>query len=207
MHGAWLLLFVVAIPFVLTYIPRAALGALLVYTGFKLVNIKEIRDLWKTSRGEAGIYFATLFTIVCTDLLIGVTVGIGLSAIKLLIRFSDLKVDLESSSDRSTATLKLRGAATFINLPKLARELESVPWDAELHVDFEELRYIDHACLDLLMNWAKQHANSGGCLVLDWDRLHGRFDSEDPSPDTTRFLLDRKSELQDAQRPLRELSA
>ncbi|MFN3194134.1 MAG: SulP family inorganic anion transporter [Aureliella sp.] len=184
LHGAWLLLFVVAIPFVLTYIPRSALGALLVYTGFKLVNVKDIRKLWETSRGEAAIYFATVATIVSTDLLIGVGVGIALSAIKLLVRFSNLRAELETSTDRKQADLKLTGAATFLSLPKLAAELERVPASAELRVDFENLQYIDHACLDLLMNWAKQHSNVGGQLILDWDQLQARFDTDQSSQGT-----------------------
>ena len=178
LHGLWLLIFVAAIPFVLNYIPRSALGALLVYTGFKLVNFKEIRKLWNTSRGEAGIFFATVIMIICTDLLIGVIVGITLSAIKLLLRFSNLDCELWVKDD-GKARLQMRGAATFLGLPKLARQLEKVPEGAELHVDFEHLTYIDHACLDLLMNWAKQHANFGGQLILDWDKLHGRFTSDD----------------------------
>ena len=95
LHGAWLLVFVLAIPFVLTYIPRSALGALLVYTGLKLVNVEDIKTLWKTSRGEALIYFATVIMIVCTDLLIGVVVGVALSAVKLLLRFSDLEAEVK----------------------------------------------------------------------------------------------------------------
>ena len=182
MHGAWLLLFVVAIPFVLTYIPRAALGALLVYTGYKLVNFKEIIKLWKTSRGEAGIFFATVITIVSTDLLIGVGVGIALSAIKLLLKFSNLTSTLDIAPDSKTAHLRLSGAATFINLPTLAGELEQVPAGAELHVEFDDLRYIDHACLDLIMNWAKQHGTVGGKLIMDWEQLQGRFDANDEGP-------------------------
>lgn len=192
LHGGWLLLFVVAIPFVLTYIPRSALGALLVYTGFKLVNVKDIKALWKTSRGEAGIYFATVAMIVCTDLLVGVLVGIALSAIKLLLRFSSLKTQLETSDDGRKARLQIDGAATFLCLPRLAAELDRVPEGAELHVDFEHLTYIDHACLDLLIGWAPQHASFGGELILDWSELHARFTSEaprsiirlpDPNPD------------------------
>jgi MFS superfamily sulfate permease-like transporter len=180
LHGFWLLLFVVAIPFVLTYIPRSALGALLVYTGFKLVNIKDIKSLWKTSRGEAGIYFATLLMIICTDLLTGVIVGIALSAIKLLVRFSKLRVRIRTVKGSRKAILELKGAATFLSLPKLANELETVPAGAELHADLTKLTYIDHACLELLYEWAKQHAVFGGQLVIDWDGLHGRFVAEDP---------------------------
>ena len=162
LHGFWLLIFVAALPFVLTYIPRAALGALLVHIGFKLVNIKQIKELWRTSRSEAGIYFVTLIVIVSQDLLVGVFVGIALSALKLLHRFSHLQIELQTEGNVSH--LVMHGAATFLRLPALAQKLEQVPDSAELHVDFEHLTYVDHACLDLLMNWAKQHERTGGKL-------------------------------------------
>ncbi len=178
MHGGWLLLFVAALPFVLAYIPRAALGALLVHIGIKLVNLKQIKALWKTSKSEVAIYAVTLGVIVCQDLLVGVVVGIMLSAAKLLYRFSHLEMDLQT--ENGLTHLQMHGAATFLRLPSLAQKLDEVPDSAELHVDFEHLSYIDHACLDLLMNWAKQHERTGGKLVLDWESLHGRF-SADPA--------------------------
>ena len=190
MHGVWLLVFVVALPFVLSYIPRAALGALLVHIGIKLVNIKQIKQLWNTSRSEAAIFFATLLVIVCEDLLIGVVVGIVLSALKLLHRFSHLEMEL--TTEGNVAQLQMHGAATFLKLPALAQKLEEVPGSAELHVDFEHLSYIDHACLDLLGNWAKQHEGTGGKLVLDWDSLNGRF-SNNPSDKAKVTLADQSS--------------
>lgn len=175
LHGLWLLVFVSLLAFVLRMIPTAALAAMLVYTGYKLVNIQAIKELKKYGGGEVAIYFVTLGTIVCTDLLTGVLAGIGLSAMKLLHTFSHLDVDLQVDSDSRVATLSLDGAATFIRLPVLASELERVPDDVELHVDFQHLNYIDHACLDLLMNWAKQHEGTGGTLVIDWESLHSSF--------------------------------
>ena len=177
LHGIWLLVFVAAFPAVLSYIPKAALGALLVHIGIKLVNIKMIRQLWKTSRSEVAIFVITTLVIVCQDLLIGVVVGILLSAAKLLYQFSHLQLELVDEGDKTR--LHMEGAATFLRLPQLALTLERVPDSAELHVDFEHLTYIDHACLDLLMNWAKQHEGTGGNLVIDWSSLHGRF-TEDP---------------------------
>jgi MFS superfamily sulfate permease-like transporter len=175
LHGVWLLVFVSALAFVLRMIPTAALAAMLVYTGYKLVNIQAIRELKKYGWGEIVIYFATLGMIVCTDLLTGVLTGIGLSALRLLYAFSHLNVRLELSHNAKTADLRLEGAATFVRLPLLASELERVPGDVELHVDFEHLNFIDHACLDLLMNWAKQHEDTGGTLVIDWESLHSTF--------------------------------
>ena len=75
--------------------------------------------------------------------------------------------------------LKLhKDTATFLRLPRLAAELEAFPPGASLHVDFEHLDYIDHACIDLLLNWATQHESDGGRLTIDWDSLHARFRSE-----------------------------
>ena len=177
-HGAWLLLFVCFLPHLLTYIPKSALGALLVYTGLKLLNPAQFKELWKVGKSEAAIYLATLVLIVSVDLLIGVMVGVALSAAKLLHRFSHLEVDLIADEENHRYELRLKGAATFLRLPILADYLDELPGDAELHVCLENVDYIDHACFELLMNWAESHVEEGGSLVMDWDRLHGAFMSE-----------------------------
>ncbi|MBT6158103.1 MAG: SulP family inorganic anion transporter [Planctomycetaceae bacterium] len=178
LHGVWLLVFVALLAFLLRMIPTAALAAMLVFTGYKLINFKAIRELKKFGWGEVAIYAATLTTIVCTDLLTGVLTGVALSAVKLLHKFSKLKVQLEIVDGGSKSVLSLVGAATFLRLPRLADALDCIPAASELHVDFDRLTYIDHACLDLLMNWAKQHEVTGGTLVIDWDSLHANFHSK-----------------------------
>ena len=178
LHGIWLLIFVAGLAFLLRLVPTASLAAILVYTGFKLVNPKSIKELRRYGWGEVMIYAATVSTIVVFDLLTGVLVGIGLAAAKLLYTFSHLAVELNPNPGTNQVTLSLQGAATFVRLPRLASELEKVPERAELHVDLQHLDYIDHACLDVLMNWAKQHESTGGTLVVDWESLHARFDRE-----------------------------
>jgi MFS superfamily sulfate permease-like transporter len=175
LHGAWLLLFVVLLPFVLRLIPTAALAAILVYTGYKLVSIRAMKMLWGFGKSEVAIYAATVAVIVCKDLLSGVIVGIALSVVKLVYTFSHLAVRLKSGPDERRTVLYLEGAATFIRLPKLAAALETVPLNTELHVQFDKLTYIDHACLDLLMNWGRQHESTGGRLVVDWESLTACF--------------------------------
>jgi ABC-type transporter Mla MlaB component len=82
---------------------------------------------------------------------------------------------MKDDPERRQTVLNLSGAATFIRLPQLAAALESVPRDRELHVHIEQLAHIDHACLDLLMNWQKQYEAGGGSLTIDWDSLTARF--------------------------------
>ena len=175
LHGVWLLVFVVFLGFLLRMIPTSGLAAVLVYTGYKLVNPKSINELLKFGWGEVAIYTATVVTIVVTDLLTGVIVGISLAAAKLLLTFSQLDVTLSADERSSRTVLKLTGAATFVRLPRLATQLEQVPPGRELHVDFRNLNYIDHACLELLTNWAAQHELTGGQVVVDWKSLQARF--------------------------------
>lgn len=178
LHGVWLLVFVVLLGFVLRMIPTAALAGILVYTGFKLIDFRGFVHLWKTSRSEAAIFLITVVVIVVEDLLVGVITGVVLSAVKLLVTFSHLEVKLTTAHPphgHELATLSISGAATFLRLPLLAEKLDAVPRGAHLHVDFEHLDYIDHACLELLMSWARQHESAGGRLVIDWGRLHARF--------------------------------
>jgi MFS superfamily sulfate permease-like transporter len=174
-HGLWLLVFAALFPQVLRLIPVASLAAILVYTGWKLMNPKAVRELWHFGKGEVAIYAATLATVVVVDLLTGILVGIGLALAQLIYRFSHLAIRVEHILERKRTVLYLEGAATFLRLPKLAATLETVPPSTELHVHFEQLSYIDHACLDLLMNWRKQHEGTGGSLLIDWDSLTARF--------------------------------
>lgn len=183
LHGIWLLAFVVSLQPVLTFLgmtppPVAALAGILVYTGFKLIDYKGFFRLWRESRSEAMIFLVTLVVIVVEDLLVGVVTGVILSAVKLLVTFSRMEVILSSAPDsqgRPRTTLAISGAATFLRLPQLASKLDQVPPQSDLHIDLQHLNYIDHACLELLMNWAKQHDQTGGKLVIDWDTLHACF--------------------------------
>jgi MFS superfamily sulfate permease-like transporter len=175
LHGVWLLLFVAFFAGLLRAIPTSALAAILVYTGFKLVNYKSIKALARRGKGEVFIYLATLATIVATDLLIGVLVGIGLAVAKLLYVFSKLEIEIERPPQVEHWTISLRGSATFLTIPRLANALEEIPPDAELRVNVEQLDYVDAACLDLLDNWETQNKEQGAQLIIDAESLQARF--------------------------------
>lgn len=197
LHGLWLLLCVLFLSAVLAKIPMACLGALLVYTGYKLVNLKVVKTLARYGRGEVAIYFVTVLTIVAADLLTGVVVGIGLAALKLLYTFSYLDITVQDHPNEKRMDIQLTGTATFVKLPKLAAALEQVPRGRKLHIHLENLSYIDHACLDLLMNWEKQHEALGGTLAIDWDnltaRVHGPALNNGSKPDMR--INDQKQEM------------
>lgn len=175
LHGAWLLLTVAALPWLLNHIPTSALAAILVYTGYKLVNIAQIRRIGRFGKMELAIYGITLAGVVFVDLLTGVLAGFALATIKLVYTFSHLEVETKIDAGNSRADLVLKGSATFFSIPQFAAALEAIPAGLETHVHVEHLDYIDHACLDALAAWEKQYQAGGGTLIVEWSELAERY--------------------------------
>ena len=174
LHGVWLLVFASFFVDALRWIPSSALAAILVYTGYKLAYPKVIWALHKFGWAEVAIYAITVLTIVFSNLLDGVLVGLLLSLLKLVYAFSHLEVRQEPGPDNGV-DLHLKGSATLVRLPKLAAELERLKPGSKVRVFIEELDYIDHACIDLLTNWDKQNRASGGALEIEWEGLTNRY--------------------------------
>jgi len=174
LHGVWLMLLVMFLPHVLRVIPLSALAAVLVYTGYKLAYPKILSTLKSYGWAEVAIYAITIVMIVLTNLLDGVLVGLGLSLLKLVYAFSHLEIEKSEGPD-NRVDLHLKGAATLVRLPMLASVLEELKPGAHVHVHIGELDYIDHACIDLLSNWDRQHERSGGSLVIEWEELKMKY--------------------------------
>ena len=180
MHGVWLLLFVSALPFTLKYIPLSALAAILVFTGYKLAYPKIVPTLLKYGKGEVFIYFVTIIMIVATNLL-GRRAGrprpvAHQAALRLLASRR-----AQGGEAATTSTCYLKGSATLIRLPKLAAELEKLKPGANVTVHIGDLDYIDHACLDLLSNWDRQYAATGGSVTIEWDELASKYHARRPA--------------------------
>ncbi len=171
LHGIWILVLVVAFPQLLGLIPMSSLAAILVYTGWKLINLPAAKKLLEMGKGELFIWGATVATIVATNLLIGIVTGFGLAIVRLLLEFTRLDVNIETKDD--IVNIELHGAATFVSLPKLAEALESVPAtpDTEVHFHFDNLSYLDHACIEIVEDWATRFP---GNVVLEVHSLAER---------------------------------
>jgi MFS superfamily sulfate permease-like transporter len=169
LHGAWLLLFVVAAPQVLALVPTAALAGILVYTGYKLINFKGAVELAKAGRAELVIYLATVIAIVTTDLLKGVLIGLALALVRLAWSRSHVKVAVDTDLVDSSATVTLEGAATFVSLPRLADALEGIPAGLDVHLRLGRADHIDHAAMEFIRGWEAQYAAGGGEVDVDWN--------------------------------------
>ena len=173
LHGVWLLLFVSVFPFVLNYIPISSLAAILVYTGYKLVDIDAAKHLLKLSRGEFAIYLITLVSILFTNLFEGILIGFICAFIKSAYKVLKVDIDSEYIESENRVVAKLHGNITFLQLPTLIDALEHLPKDKNITLCTERLHYIDHACVDFIKSWEKDRMKKvqGYELLIKWDKV------------------------------------
>ncbi len=152
-HGLWLLIFVVALPHILGLISTAALAAILVLTGYKLLDLAQVKRFWKNDRWECAVFVVTFLSILSFDLLTVVLIGFALSLFKTTVQ--RVKLDIEKSEQKDLVEIKLSGAASFLNIPKLAAAVDEVPLDRNLIIDISGLEYMDFACRNMVESRVK----------------------------------------------------
>ncbi|WP_046500484.1 SulP family inorganic anion transporter [Streptomyces odonnellii] len=156
LHGLWLLLFAALLPAAIGVIPLAALAAVLVHAGCKLVPVKDMVPLWREHRGEAVILAITAVAILVTNLFEGVILGLLLAVIKTAWEISHLHLDVRELTG-GRMVVSITGNATFLRLPKTMEQLEALPKDRPIELDLSGLHHVDHACRIALENWALRH--------------------------------------------------
>ncbi|MET4664556.1 SulP family inorganic anion transporter [Sphingomonas sp. PvP056] len=171
LHGVWILGFVALLPWLLREIPMAALGAVLVITGVRLVSLAHVKHLFH-SYGvlPALIWFVTLVTVVTQDLLTGVLIGIALSVLELLPHARRLGLNVDRTAGTNGTDMALSGSATFVTLPKLSDTLESLPLRGPDHgivrMDVSGLTKVDHTCAELLKEFMSRRRAGGNPVEL-----------------------------------------
>jgi sulfate permease, SulP family len=73
---------------VLSLFPKAALGAIVIFAAFRLIEIPEFIRLYRFRRSEFVLALITTIGVLITDILVGVAIAIGLSVIELLSRLA-----------------------------------------------------------------------------------------------------------------------
>lgn len=82
--AVFLLLFVALAAQWLAYLPNVAIAAILVYTGFGLLDVAGLREMWRRDRRSGWIALTTSATVVVVGVLPGILMGTAFSIALLL---------------------------------------------------------------------------------------------------------------------------
>jgi len=142
-HGLWLLVLTFVFTDVLSFIPVSALAGILIFVGWRLLNVTAIIDLAKTNKQEFVIFAVTFTLIVGVDLLTGVVCGFITSLALLAGKLS--KLEIEESQSSEEVQIRLKGNASFLQVPRMGKVLAFPPPEKNVIVDISGLRYMDPA--------------------------------------------------------------
>lgn len=169
-HGVLLAVAVVSIPMVLNTVPLAALAAVLIYTGFKLAPPRLFAYAW--TRGPRYIipFVATVATILATDLLVGITVGLATSVFFILRDSARNAYSFErhESADHRSVRLALAEEVTFLNRARIASALEGLQPGTTVTVDAGRCKHLDEDVVELLHDFREAGPARGvGVRLVD----------------------------------------
>lgn len=148
LHGLLLLSCVAFIPVTLNLIPKAALAAVLIYTGYKLTRPALFKDHYKKGWDQFLPFVITIAAILLTDLLIGVTIGIGVGI--FFVMHSNFKSAVLIVQDEKNYLFRLRKDVSFLNKPILKNKLEEVPENASVLIDVSRADFIDKDIVEVI---------------------------------------------------------
>lgn len=149
LHGTWLLLSVLLIPFLLNLIPLAALAAVLIQTGYKLTKPSLYTKRWKQGFTQFVPFVATVAAILFTDLLIGIGIGLAIGFVFVIAR--NFRAALVTVDDgHGNVMIAARRNLYFIHKYELQKCLNSVPEGSNLLIDLSATSYVDLDNIDVI---------------------------------------------------------
>ena len=168
-HGVFLLAFVLLFPDLIHRIPLAALGAMLVYTGFRLANPAEFVKTYKVGTEQFVVFVGTIIATLLTDLLIGIAAGIALKLAFHLWNGAPLRgllwSDVSTVSEPERVTIVVRKAATFTNWLGLRRVILTHAVERnEVVIDLRDTHLVDHSVMEKLHEMGHDFTESGKTL-------------------------------------------
>ncbi|MES2703856.1 MAG: SulP family inorganic anion transporter [Bacteroidota bacterium] len=151
-HGLLLLVCAASIPALLNLIPKAALAAILIYTGYRLCKPAVFMHMWKGGRSQFIPFVATVAGVVGLDLLKGVGIGILISIFYILRQNIKIPYYYKRStySEGEIIKLTLAQEVSFLNKASIKQTLANLPENSNVIIDASGTEYIDFDVLDII---------------------------------------------------------
>ncbi|GFR86919.1 sulfate permease [Elysia marginata] len=157
-HGLLITIGILFFASLLNRIPLTSLAAILLITGWNLASPKKIVAILKSSRYRWVPFMATFVTIVFTDLLIGIGVGLFVGIIILLLKNLEVKhyTKEEHTNGNREVLIVLPQEASFLNKASLLIDLDKIREGDSLIIDASKSYYIDPDVLDIIHEFAEE---------------------------------------------------
>lgn len=191
LHALFLLLFMAVAAPLASYIPLAALGAVLAVVAWNMAERHAFATLMRASRGDAVVLFATFLLVVFRDLTEGILVGFGIGALLFLHRMAQAvevehpqpmieldrpdqengdrraRYDSTVATDPNVVVYRISGAFFFGAAASVAAALERIGEHPKAYIiDFTGVSVFDTTAAATIEGFARKVARRGGALYI-----------------------------------------
>jgi MFS superfamily sulfate permease-like transporter len=149
-HGILLLVCVILIPRLLNLIPLASLAAILLLVGYKLTDIKLMKEMIRKGLEHSVPFFVTIAAIVFTDLLKGIAVGLVVAVIFILKRNYKNPFKVVKGENVNSLRLIFSSEVSFLNKSVIQETINAIPAGTHVTFDASSALYIDDDVLEIL---------------------------------------------------------
>jgi SulP family sulfate permease len=182
--GLWMLAIVLLIPGLVSRVPMAVLGALMVVAGFQAINFREAYSIWQTGGAARWSILVTLIATLILSVPVAVAVGVGLAILLFLVSAaSDVRIvavektesgrlaEVEPPRDLESETvtvLNIYGSLFFAGAKTLQDLLPGIG-NARRPVVVLRMRgrtSVGATLIDMLDDYADDLSEAGGRLYL-----------------------------------------
>ncbi|MGB0525679.1 MAG: SulP family inorganic anion transporter [Flammeovirgaceae bacterium] len=154
-HGVLLLLCVYFISDYLNFIPLASLAVILLFVGYKLARISLFVNMYKKGWTQFIPFVVTIVAIVFTDLLTGISIGMGVAIFYILQSNyrTPFYFQKEEHHEGDNLTIKLSEEVSFLNKASIMIMLEEVPKNSTITLDGSNSNMIDLDVIEIIENF------------------------------------------------------
>ena len=137
-------------------IPRAALAGVLFAVALRMIELDVLRALWRSSRVEAIVFLVTAGTIIVTDLINGVQVGLLATVFYFVYEMSNLDIEevrlappdaasYTSSSEHCpmVQVIRVEGPLFFASAFHIRNLVSRIPKTDCVILDLEQVSFLD----------------------------------------------------------------
>lgn len=176
MHGAWLLLFAVALADIIHLVPVAALAGVLCVTGYRLAAPIHFRHCREKGKEQLFVFLATIVGTLFTDLLVGVFIGVVVQYVCCVAMGAPLgslfvPVVRRRRLDDGHKIVSLPPTCFFGNVISFKRIIDHVR-DRDIELDFSGTVHVDHTFMQEVRSLETDLAKVGRRVILsNFDKL------------------------------------
>lgn len=193
-HGFLLLISVILIPRLLNMIPLSVLAAILFIVGYKLAKPALFAKMYKLGWKQFVPFSVTVFGIIFTDLLVGISLGLAVGIVVILLKSYQNSHFLhmeDVSNGKHKIKMTLAEEVTFFNKGAILKELDSLPRDTYLEINLLKTRYLDLDVIEILDDFSVKAKERN----IDIQLISKRGVVENPPSFTEFFRTRPKSKL------------